>query len=64
MKYENRMEEESSSRKPTKISAYGSIGNGREYSLEIERVPKEHKEVGKAVPFIRLFCKSDGKCGV
>jgi hypothetical protein len=32
--------------------------------LEIERVPKESKYRTSAVPMIKLFCKSLGKCGV
>ncbi len=42
--------------------AYQDIGKG--YHLEIEKVNRETKQEGKAVPWIRLFCKSNGKCGV
>ncbi|HLC76774.1 MAG TPA: hypothetical protein VJH04_01075 [archaeon] len=44
--------------------SYQNIITGREDLLEIEKVRKEIKQEGRAIPFIRLFCKSNGKCGV
>lgn len=36
----------------------------RDYHPQIEKVEKESKEEKKAIPWIRLFCKSNGKCGI
>ena len=49
---------------PVAPLAYQPLGTEREYHFEIEKVKKEPKQKEHAVPFIRLFCKSNGKCGV
>jgi len=50
-------EKESLTQYPTHIAV-------QDYHFEIGKVPKETRQQGRAVPLIRLFCKSNGKCGI
>jgi len=50
---------------PQMDTSYERLGSEQVYHFEIHRIEKESRESEKTFPpWIRLFCKSSGKCGV